>query len=93
MTDKTDFYKKLKESLIEQTVFPTKYLYKFIIPSNEEKIKQVENLFNFGGAVINTVKSKAGKYTSVSIHITMKSADAIIEKYKEAEKIDGIISL
>ena len=46
------------------------------------------------GAVINTIESKNGKYTSVSINVRMDSPETVIEKYKEvAEKIEGVISL
>lgn len=93
MSDKTEFYKKLKTTLKVDTKFPTKYLYKFIVPTSKDSIQQIENIFNDGGAVIKKNVSKTGKFTSVSIHVVMKSADAIIEKYLQAEKIDGIISL
>jgi uncharacterized protein len=93
MDHRTQFYKKLKKKLKKDTIFPTKYLFKFIVPSEEEKIQQVENLFNHAGAVINKTVSRTGKYTSVSIHVVMKKADDIILKYQAAEKIEGIISL
>lgn len=93
MSNKTEFYEKLKTTLNEETKFPTKYLFKFIVPTSENSIKQIENIFNDGGAVINKKMSKTGKFTSVSIHVVMKNADAIINKYLQAEKIEGIISL
>jgi putative lipoic acid-binding regulatory protein len=93
MDKKTEFYKKLKDNLNEDTSFPSKYLFKFIVPSSDGLVKQVEDLFNFGGAVITKNLSKTGKFTSVSIQVIMDSADAVIEKYREAEKIEGIISL
>jgi len=93
MNDRVEFYKKLKSKLNENTTFPSKYLYKFIVPTDDVKVKQVEDLFDFEGAVINKKASKTGKFTSVSIHVIMKSADAVIEKYITAEKIEGIISL
>lgn len=93
MDKKKQFYKKLKKDLKKDTKFPTKYLFKFIVPSEEEKIAQVESLFNHQGAVITKKTSKTGKFTSVSIHIVMKKADDIILKYQQAEKIEGIISL
>ena len=93
MSDKEEFYKKLKSKLNENTTFPSKYLYKFIVPTDEIRIKQVEDLFDYGGAVINKKASKTGKFTSISIHIIMKTANAVIEKYLAAEKIEGIISL
>lgn len=93
MDKRTEFYKKLKKKLKKDTSFPTKYLFKFIVPSDVEKIDQIEELFNFTGAVINKRTSKTGKFTSVSVHIIMKKADDIILKYQQAEKIEGIISL
>jgi len=92
--DKTpEIYKKLKLSLDETTTFPSNYLYKFIIPKDDEKMKTIENIFNYGGAVITTRPSKTGKYTSISILIEMRSSDEIISKYVEVGKIEGIISL
>jgi len=93
MDKKEDFYKKLKNTLDETTDFPTRYLYKFIIPNDEDKLKEIENVFNYGGAVITTKPSKTGKYKSISILIDMKSSDDIISKYVEMGKIKGVISL
>ncbi|MCK5815653.1 MAG: DUF493 family protein [Flavobacteriaceae bacterium] len=93
MDEKKDIYKKLKETLDETTTFPTKYLYKFIIPNEAFKLKQIENVFNYGGAVIDTRPSKTGKYVSISILIEMQDSNEIISKYKEAGTIKGIISL
>lgn len=93
MDKKTQFYKKLKKRLKKDTAFPSKYLFKFIVPSEEDKIIQVENMFNHLGAVINKTSSKTGKFTSISILVVMKKADDIISKYREAEKVEGIISL
>ena len=89
-----EFYEKLKEQLANDTLWPSVYLYKFIIKSDETKITHIETIFDNMGAVINTTESKNGNYTSVSINVRMKSPDAVIEKYKEvAENIEGVISL
>ena len=93
MQDREAFYKNLKAKLKEGTKFPAKYLFKFIVKGQEKKEKEIESIFDHMGAVITKNKSKTGKYISVSIIVTMKSADAVIEKYLEAEKIEGIISL
>jgi len=93
MDKKTQFYKKLKKKLKKDTSFPTKYLYKFIIPAYNNKINQIEKLFDHTGAVIKKSTSKTGKYISVSALLVMKNADAIIAIYMEAEKVEGIISL
>ena len=88
------FYKKLKQELTNTSLWPTLYLYKFIVKSDADKIIKIEGLFNNMGAVINTSKSKNGNYTSVSINVKMKNPDAVILKYLEvADNIEGVISL
>ncbi|MDO1500350.1 DUF493 family protein [Winogradskyella maritima] len=93
--DKTEeFYIKLKGQLQDTAMWPSPYLYKFIVKTDASKIKQIEDIFNHLGAIINTQASKNAKYTSVSINVRMKNPDAVIEKYKEvAEKVEGVISL
>ena len=94
MDKKTEeFYVRLKDELQNTSLWPSEYLYKFIVPSNKEKVDMVEDAFNNMGAVIKSHKSKTGKYTSVSISVQMKDPDHVIEKYKELSTIEGIISL
>jgi putative lipoic acid-binding regulatory protein len=93
MSDKNTFYTKLKAQLEDTTKFPTDYMYKFIVPSDENQVKEVEGLFNNKGADIKTKSSKTGKYISLSVVLKIESADKVIEYYKKAEKIKGIISL
>ena len=93
MKDKNEFYNKLKNQLDETTSFPADYMYKFIVPTDEDQVTQVQALFNNTGAVINTKKSKTGKYISVSIVLKISSSSDVISYYKKAEKIKGIISL
>ena len=89
-----EFYNKLKKQLYDTALWPSEYLYKFIVTSDSDKINQIEDLFDNMGAVITTTESKNGKYTSVSINVSMRNPDAVISKYKEvAEKVEGVISL
>lgn len=88
-----EFYNKLKDSLYNTALWPSEYLYKFIVPSDLKKILEIESAFNNMGAVIKTTPSKTGKYTSVSVDVRMKSPEAVIEKYIEVSGIEGIISL
>ena len=88
------FYVKLKQQLIDTSLWPSIYLYKFIVVSDTAKITKIEAIFDNMGAVIKTAASKNGKYTSVSINVKMKNPDAVIEKYIEvADNIEGVISL
>ena len=93
MSKESEFYKKLKITLEETTSFPTNYMFKFIIPTDQGKFKQIENMFNKLGAVIKSKESKNGKFTSITILVDMSSSDEIIKKYKEVGKVEGVISL
>ncbi len=88
-----EFYKKLKEQLQDTSKWPSNYLYKFIVKSNTDKIDQIHKIFDNMGAVIESKKSKQGKYTSVSITVNLKNPDEVIAKYKEVGEIEGVISL
>ncbi len=94
MDKKTEeFYVKLKAQLQDTTLWPSEYLYKFIVPSVADNVERVEKAFDRMGAVIKTTKSKTGKFTSVSVDVTMHSSDDVISKYKEVSTIEGIVSL
>ncbi len=88
-----EFYERLKVELDNSNTWPAEYLYKFIVPSVADNVEQVQKAFDSMGAVIKTTKSKTGKFTSVSIDVTMNSADEVIGKYKEVSTIEGIVSL
>lgn len=93
MDKKTEeFYDRLRESLNSTSTWPSEYLYKFIVPSEIDKINFVENTFNNMGAVIVTKQSKTAKFTSVSVNVMMENPDKVIEKYLEVASVEGIIS-
>lgn len=92
--DPEEFYAKLRSQLYDTALWPSVYLYKFIVPTSQDKVKGIEEIFDNMGAVITTKKSRKGNYTSVSVNVKIKDPDAVIDKYKEvAEKIEGVISL
>jgi hypothetical protein len=92
--DSTDeFYQRLKEELLRTTSWPSDYLYKFIVPTDVEKIKSIQGVFDNTGAVIESKKSSKGKYTSLSVTVHLSDPEAVIEYYKEVAKVEGVISL
>jgi putative lipoic acid-binding regulatory protein len=91
--DTKEFYERLRTELNNSNTWPAEYLFKFIVPTDQEKIDKVENAFNSMGAVIHTKNSKTGKYTSISIDVQMPNAQKIIDKYLELSTVKGIISL
>ena len=88
-----EFYARLKQQLQEDTSWPTPYLFKFIVPAHLAKIAEIESIFDGMDAQINTRDSSKGTYTSVSIKVTMESPEAVVDKYLEVSKVEGVISL
>lgn len=86
-----DIFKKLKEQL-EQEDWPAVYLFKFIVPNDAEKLAIITSLFNDSNDLV-LHQSKNGNFVSVSVKELMLDVDSIIEKYTEAAKIKGVISL
>ena len=88
-----EFYERLKNELIETSLFPTRYLYKFVIPTDEAKLNQLKEVFKNTDAEMTTRPSSNDKYTGVSVSLTVKNPDEVIAYYKEAGKVKGILSL
>lgn len=94
MDKKTEeFYDRLKGELELSTTWPSVYLFKFIVPTTTTNVEFVHKAFDGLGAVIKTTQSKTGKFTSISIDVTMKDAQQVVNKYQEVAVIDGIVSL
>lgn len=92
-TSPEEFYKRLKEQLAKTAVWPSDYLYKFIVQTDSDNIVQIHRIFDHTGAVITSKKSKKGKYTSVSVTVNFKNPEEVIKKYKEVGTLEGVISL
>lgn len=88
-----EFYGRLLEQLRDDTSWPSPYLYKFIVPASLEKIAEIEAAFDNMEARVETRDSSKGNYTSVSVRVTMESPEAVVEKYLEVSKVEGVISL
>ena len=84
---------RMKASLDQNHEWPSIYMFKFIVPSDNEKIAQVEALFNTDTAELKMNQSKNGKYTSITAKEVMTSADEVLECYSKAKNIEGLISL
>ncbi len=85
--DKTTI--EFQEKLEATHNFPSIYMFKFIVL--EEKRELVQALFP--GHEVSSKPSSKGKYISITAKPMMGSSKAIIDVYKEAHKIEGIIAL
>ena len=80
---------KFRTQLESHYAWPELYTFKFIVP--KDKAEEVKILFP---RHVSTEKpSKNGNYTSITFIMMMPSSEAVIEIYKAAANIEGIIAL
>ena len=78
-----------KKQLDDHYRWPSKYLFKFIVPSGKEG--EFEDIFP--GEELKFRSSKEGKYISISADVVMNSSEEVMDIYRKAYKIEGVISL
>lgn len=83
---------RLREKLAESMTFPTVYMFKFIITSEHRKLAMIENLFG-AETDIKTKESGKGRYISVTAKQVVMNVDDIMDIYKKALKIKGVMFL
>ncbi len=88
---KMDF-SSLREKLEENDDWPRVYFFKFIVPSDNQKLAQVEALFG-SEAQVSLKQSSKGNFVSVGAKELMLSADRVIERYEKAAQIEGLMAL
>lgn len=87
-----DTLKKLRERLNEVHRWPSKYMFKFVLPNEEEKVTQLKVIFGESAEFQHRLSANAN-YISITVFEVMLDADAIFERYTKAGTIPGIISL
>jgi uncharacterized protein len=86
-----DSVEKLRDSLNKEGTWPRLYMFKFIIPAANKQIALVQSKFS-DEAVITQKQSFNGRYISITITEVMLDAESIINKYKEMDGIEGLMS-
>jgi putative lipoic acid-binding regulatory protein len=84
-------YDNLRSKLNKNGNWPLLYMFKFIIPADNQKLALVRSKFS-DQSVITQKESSNGKYISITVREVMLDADSIIEKYKEMGDIEGLMS-
>lgn len=85
-------YDGLRNKLKTLGKWPQVYLFKFIIPNDNQTLAQVESLFG-PEAQVSLNQSRNGKYISVSAKELMISPEEVISRYEKSALIQGIIAL
>ena len=78
-----------KDKLEAQTIFPTLYMFKFIVPNGSETL--VAALLPNNKMTLK--HSSKGKYVSATIKALMPNSDSILDIYEKAWKMEGVFSL
>jgi hypothetical protein len=82
-------YASLKQKLDEQFAWPMLYMFKFIVPeANKDKVIMLFNKHD-----VSSRNSKNGNYVSLTIQMFMMSSEDVIDVYKKASTIEGLIAL
>jgi hypothetical protein len=87
MTDDS-IYDGLRDKLNESD-WPSVYMFKFIAPNDKEK----EIVFIFKDFEYTSKPSRTGKYISITSKVMINSPEEIIQIYKQASMIKGVIAL
>ena len=80
---------RFKALLGETYIWPTTYLFKFIVPA--DGVPQLRQILNT--TEVTTKNSRKGTYVGVTARMMLASSDDVIQIYQRAGKIKGIISL
>jgi len=83
---------RLKQKLVESMSFPSVYMYKFILQTEHRNIARIENLFG-PEAQIHTKESGKGNYISVTARQVVMNVEEIIDIYRRASAIKGVMFL
>ncbi|PSR04018.1 MAG: DUF493 domain-containing protein [Bacteroidetes bacterium SW_11_45_7] len=82
------YFQRLKDKLDRQE-WPAVYMFKFLAPI--EKLPEIRGLFDKEES--KTTVSKKGNYISVTFTPMMYNSEKVIETYRQASRIKGVMSL
>jgi putative lipoic acid-binding regulatory protein len=83
------WFENFKVQLDQYYAWPALYTFKFIVPTGKES--ELKALFH--NHTTTERPSKKGNYTSVTVDVMAPNSEAVIEFYKGATKIEGIVAL
>lgn len=78
-----------KEKLDNIHAWPSLYMFKFIVPVGKEE--EIEQLFPKNE--VKTKHSRQGNYISLTAKLMINSSEEVINIYKKANEVQGVIAL
>jgi len=88
-----EFYSRFQDQLKDSQEWPGPFMFKFIIRGDDQKVKKLREIFEGTDAKFKLKKSSKNTFVSVSFLATMENPISVIDVYKKASTIEGIITL
>lgn len=82
----------LRDRLVKEHTWPTVYMFKFIAPAENRIFARLFELFP-PHAEFQQRNSSSGKYVSVTVKEVMLSSDEVVDIYRKASAIEGVMVL
>ena len=83
------WWNKFQGLLDEQNEWPTEYLFKFIVPS--EELGEMRRVL--GDDRFKVRSSSKGNYVSVTLRRRVASSEEVVAVYKSVGDVEGVIAL
>ncbi len=88
-TSSEAWWDRFQELLDQDRSWPAEYLFKFIVP--RPNLEALQELFGEHPVVVRA--STRGRYVSVTARLFMEDSASVVEMYRAAGEIPGVISL
>ena len=85
-----NWFISFQEKLDRHYAWPSLYIFKFIVPSGKEE--ELRQLFPLHTTSTEKASGK-GKYKSLTYQMMMPSSQSVIDVYRKASAIQGIVAL
>ena len=88
-----EFYSRFHEQLTDSQEWPGPFLFKFIIRGDQQKVEKLKQIFKGKQAKLKLKNSSKNTFVSVTFLAEMENPTEVINIYKAASTIEGIITL
>jgi hypothetical protein len=82
-------WERFRRKLDDSCQWPSTYVFKFIVPYN--KVDELINIF--GNRKVEAKESTEARYVCITSEYVVQSSFEVVEMYKAASKIEGLIAL
>lgn len=83
---------RLRQRLDEVHEWPTVYMFKMIFEPDDERLRAVLALFPPETEILRKY-SKGGRYLSLTVREVMMDAESVVDRYRRAGEIGGVMML